>query len=83
MPGQEAFELIRRFLGHGCDSSFLLLADTKSQFSKNHGWDAGIGDGNGRWAMAIDKDGTVEYAENEKDPAKVTVSGAEEVLKVL
>lgn len=65
------------------DETFLLMADTKSGFSKHHGWAAGMGDRNGRWAMVIDKDGTVKYAENESDPTKVTVSGVEEVLKVL
>lgn len=55
-------------------TEILLMGDTKSQFSKKHGWDAGMGDRNGRWAMVIDKDGTVKYAENESDPTKVTVS---------
>ena len=53
--------------------SQLFLADTKSFFSKNHGWAAGMGERNGRWAMIIDKDGTVTYAENEA-PGEITVS---------
>lgn len=55
-------------------SEIVLMGDTKSAFSHNYGWDAGMGGRNGRWAMVIDKDGTVKYAENESDPTKVTVS---------
>jgi alkyl hydroperoxide reductase 1 len=44
------------------DSKVLFMSDTKSFFSKNHGWQAGMGDRNGRWAMVIEKDGTVSYA---------------------
>lgn len=65
------------------DETFLLMGDTKSKFSEKHGWAAGMGDRNGRWAMVIDKDGTIKYAENEQDPTKVTVSSVEEVLKAL
>ena len=65
------------------ENGILLMGDTKSLFSKHHGWDAGMGDRNGRWAMIIDKDGTVKYAANEEDPTKVTVSGVEDVLKNL
>jgi hypothetical protein len=32
-----------------------------------------MGERNGRWAMVIDKDGTVTYAENESNPSQVTV----------
>ncbi|GAB7352574.1 hypothetical protein MBLNU459_g2958t1 [Dothideomycetes sp. NU459] len=60
-----------------------LMSDTKTFFSKNYGWDAGMGDRNGRWAMIIEKDGTVSYAENEKSPAEVTVSGADAILAKL
>lgn len=42
-----------------------------------------MGDRNGRWAMVIEKDGRIAYAENEKDPTQVSVSGVEEVLKAL
>lgn len=65
------------------ENDILLMGDTKSLFSEHHGWDAGMGDRNGRWAMVIDKDGTVKYAANEEDPTKVTVSGVEDVLKNL
>lgn len=65
------------------DETFLMMADTRSQFSKHHGWAAGMGDRNGRWAMVIDKDGSITYAENEQDPSKVTVSGVEAVLSAL
>jgi len=56
------------------DSKLKFMSDTKTFFSNNHGWAAGMGDRNGRWAMIIEKDGTVSYAENEKDPREVTVS---------
>jgi len=65
------------------DESFLMMADTKSKFSEKYGWAAGMGDRNGRWAMVIDKDGSIKYAENEKDPTQVSVAGVEEVLKAL
>ena len=42
-----------------------------------------MGDRNGRWAMVIDKDGKIVYAENEKDPTQVSVSGVEDILKKL
>jgi len=61
----------------------LFLSDTKSFFSKNHGWAAGMGDRNGRWAIVVDKDGTISYAENESSPSQVTVSGADAVLSKL
>lgn len=32
-----------------------------------------MGDRNGRFAMIVDKDGKVMYAEKEQDPRKVTV----------
>jgi len=60
----------------------LFLSDTKTFFSKNYGWAAGMGDRNGRWAMVFD-DGKVIYAENEKSPGEVNVSGAEAVLAKL
>lgn len=49
------------------------MSDTKSFFSKNHGWD-GRGDRNGRWVMVIDKDGSISLADVETGPGKVTVS---------
>lgn len=33
-----------------------------------------MGDRNGRWAMIVEKDGTVSYAENEASPKDVNVS---------
>lgn len=50
------------------------MSDTKTFFSKNYGWAAGMGDRNGRWAMVVEKDGTISYAENESNPGQVTVS---------
>lgn len=55
------------------DSKIRFMSDTKSFFSKNHGWDAGMGDRNGRWVMVIEKDGTVALADAEEGPGKVTV----------
>ena len=51
-----------------------MLSDGKTFFSKNHGWMAGMGDRTGRWAMVIEKDGSISYAENEQSPANVDVS---------
>lgn len=56
------------------DSKILFMSDTKTFFSKAHGWEAGMGDRNGRWAMIVEKDGKVSYAENESNPRQVTVS---------
>ncbi|KAF2434864.1 AhpC/TSA family protein-like protein [Tothia fuscella] len=64
------------------DTGILMLSDTKSQFAKNHGWVVPGGDRNGRWAMIIEKDGTVSYAETEKSTG-VTVSGVDAVLSKL
>lgn len=50
-----------------------MLSDTKTFFSKEYGWPAGMGDRNGRWAMIFDN-GKVVYAENEKSPGEVSVS---------
>lgn len=51
-----------------------MLSDTKTGFSKEHGWMAGMGDRTGRWAMIVEKDGSISYAENEQSPANVEVS---------
>ncbi|KAF2264779.1 AhpC/TSA family protein-like protein [Lojkania enalia] len=64
------------------DDRILFLSDTKSQFSKNHGWGTGMDDRNGRWAMIIDDD-KVFYAENETDPSAVTVSSVNAILAAL
>ncbi|CZT15670.1 related to peroxisomal membrane protein [Ramularia collo-cygni] len=69
--------------GVGPDSKILFMSDTKSFFSKNHGWDAGMGDRNGRWAMIVEKDGTISAADVEESPRNVTVSGADAVLSKL
>ena len=50
------------------------MSDTKTFFSKNHGWAAGMGDRNGRWVMIVEKDGTISYADHESNPSQVTVS---------
>ena len=56
------------------DSKIKFMGDTKTQFSKQIGWMAGMGDRTGRYAMVIEKDGTVSYAERETGPGQVTVS---------
>ncbi|KAK4991359.1 hypothetical protein LTR66_006570 [Elasticomyces elasticus] len=61
----------------------LFMSDTKTMFSQKYGWAAGMGDRNGRWAMIIEKDGTISYAENEKSMRDVDVSGADAVLSRL
>jgi len=68
---------------NGCtkDSKVLFMSD--SSFSKSHGWMAGMGDRNGRWAAIIEKDGTISYAENEASPKDVDVSSAETILSKL
>lgn len=52
----------------------LFLSDSKTKYSQQIGWMAGMADRNGRWAMIIEKDGTISYAEKEQDPRQVTVS---------
>ncbi len=64
------------------DSKIKFMSDTKTFFSKNHAWDAGMGDRNGRWAMIIDN-GVVKYSDHETKPGTVTVSGADAVLSKL
>lgn len=61
----------------------LFMSDSKTNFAKEHGWMAGVGDRTGRFAMVIDKDGKIIYAEVDKDFTQVTVSGAEAVLSKL
>lgn len=56
------------------DPDQLLLSDTKTKFSEKYGWAAGMGDRNGRWAMVIEKDGSISYAENESKASEVSVS---------
>lgn len=55
------------------DTKIRFMSDTKSFFSKNYGWD-GPADRNGRWAMVIEKDGTISVADAEEGPGNVTVS---------
>ena len=56
------------------DSKIKFMSDTKTQLSKANGWMAGMGERTGRWAMIIEKDGTISYAEQEDSPRQVTVS---------
>jgi len=65
------------------DTKIRFMSDTKTFFSKNYGWDAGMGDRNGRWAMVIEKDGTVSVADVEESPRQVKVSGADAILTKL
>lgn len=69
--------------GVGDSNRILFMSDSKTFFSKEHAWMAGVGDRNGRWAMIIERDGTVSYAESEKSPREVTVSGAEAIMAKL
>lgn len=64
-----------RELRRGCTEVWVLTLDpdTKTFFSKNYGWDAGMGERNGRWAMCVEKDGTISIADAEEGPGKVTV----------
>ena len=64
---------------------FLMLSDSKTFFSENYGWRAGrnIGDRTGRWAMIVERDGTISYAENEAKLQDVEVSSVEAVLSKL
>jgi len=63
-------------------NDILFLSDSKSFFAKNHAWTAGP-ERNGRFAIVVEKDGSVSYAENETSPSVVDVSGAEAVLSKL
>lgn len=72
--GKPIVRWTRRLSNHGTNMWQYFLSDTKTFFSKNYGWAAGMGDRNGRWAMVVEKDGTVSYAENESNPGQVTVS---------
>ncbi|EMC94577.1 hypothetical protein BAUCODRAFT_149714 [Baudoinia panamericana UAMH 10762] len=65
------------------DSKVLFMSDSKSFFAKDIGWMAGMGERNGRWAMIIEKDGTVSYAEQESSPREVKVSSVDAVLSKL
>lgn len=62
-----------------------MLSDTKTKFSENYGWQAGPnpGDRTGRWAMIVEKDGTISYAENEAHLQEVKVSAVEAILAQL
>jgi len=60
----------------------LFVADTKTQFGENHGFVANP-QRNGRFAVIVEKDGTVSYIENEPKGGQVTVSGVEAVLSKL
>src|ERR1700761_2445310 len=49
----------------------LSLSDIKSFFSKNHAWSGGKR--NGRWAIIIDKNGKIIYADVDEGPGQITV----------
>ena len=67
-------ELITYCLGVDGNSKIKFMSDSKTMFSKQIGWMAGVGDRNGRYAMVIEKDGTISYAERETSPREVSVS---------
>lgn len=56
-------------------SNIHFLADTKTLYAKQIGWMIEPTTRNNRWAMIIEKDGTISYAEVENSPKDVTVSG--------
>ncbi len=56
------------------DSKIKFMSDSKTNVSKSIGWMAGMGDRTGRYAMIIEKDGTISYAEIEESPREVSVS---------
>lgn len=56
------------------DSRIRFMSDTKTFFSKEFGWSAGMGERNGRWAMVVERDGRVSVADCEESPRQVTVS---------
>lgn len=58
------------------DSKILFMGDTKTFLSKDLGWEIGNTGRNDRWALVIEKDGTVSYVEKEPDFKQVTVSCA-------
>ncbi|PNS14820.1 hypothetical protein CAC42_2049 [Sphaceloma murrayae] len=60
----------------------LFLSDDK-EFSKKYAYMAGNTLRNGRYAMVIEKDGSISYFENESNPSQVTVSGLDAVLSKL
>ncbi|KAL1849275.1 peroxiredoxin type-2 [Paecilomyces lecythidis] len=65
---------------HIKNNDIYLLCDPGLQFSKKLGWTSG--DRTARYALIIEKDGTISYAE--KEPGKdITVSSAEAVLSKL
>jgi alkyl hydroperoxide reductase 1 len=57
-------------------TSKLFLSDTKTQFAKNHAWVLSP-ERNARWAMVIEKDGTVSYTGNDSTPGQITVKYAD------
>lgn len=63
------------------ESKVLFMSDTKSFFSKNHAWEAGAGDRNGRWAMVVEPDSTISYSEVDgKGKVEVCISWLEPIL---
>ncbi|KAI9663265.1 MAG: hypothetical protein M1821_008313 [Bathelium mastoideum] len=65
------------------ESPIYFMSDTKTFFSKNYGWAAGMGERNGRWVMIVGKDGTISYSDHEQNPSQVTVTGADAVIAKL
>lgn len=54
-------------------SNLHFLADTKTMYAKQIGWMIEPTTRNARWAMIIEKDGNISYAEVENTPKDVTV----------
>lgn len=55
----------------------LFMSDTKSFLSKSIGWQIPGTDRNDRWALVVEKDGTISYIEKESDFKQVSVSYTE------
>nr|POE79443.1 putative peroxiredoxin pmp20 [Quercus suber] len=60
------------------EDKILFMSDTKTKFSQQIGWNASeMPDRNARYAMIIEKDGTISYAEKEAGAGEVKVSLAQ------
>ena len=62
------------------NDDILFLTDDGTKFSKSIDWT--LGERTGRYALVIDH-GKITYAEKEKGPGDVTVSGAEAIIAKL
>jgi len=61
------------------NDDILFLSDTKTQFGKNHAWVLSP-ERNARWAILVEKDGTISYTGVDNVPGQITESSAEKIL---